>query len=73
MNAVRSKILKSDRPDVDNMTGRAIIFSLCRPKSQEKSKNLSMEFLSDDVKIRISVLKKGESLHVESDTDRLLY
>jgi len=26
MNAVRSKILKSDRPDVD-MTGRAITFS----------------------------------------------
>ena len=61
MNAVRSKILKSDRPDVDNMTGRAIIFSLCRPKSQEKSKNLSMEFLADDVKIIISVLQKGEA------------
>ena len=61
MNAVRSKILKSDRPDVDNMTGWAIIFSLCRPKSQEKSKNLSMEFFADDVKIIISVLQKGEA------------
>ena len=54
MNAVRSKILKSDHPD-DDISGRAVTFSLCSLKLQEKSKNLSMEFLSDDVKIIISV------------------
>lgn len=32
-------------------------------KSQEKSKNLSMEFFSDDVKIIISVLRKEARLH----------
>ena len=54
MNAVKSKILKSDHPD-DDITGRVVTFSLCNLKLQEKSKNLSMEFLADDVKIIISV------------------
>ena len=54
MNAERRKILKSDHPD-DDITGRVVTFSLCNLKLQEKSKNLSMEFLADDVKIIISV------------------
>ena len=66
------KILKSYHPD-DDITGRVVTISLCNLKLQEKSKNLSMEFLADDVKIIISVLQKGESLHAESYADRLLY
>ena len=54
MNAVKSKILKSDHPD-DDITGWVVTFSLCNLKLQEKIKNLSMEFLADDVKIIISV------------------
>ena len=54
MNAERRKILKSDHPD-DDITGRVVTFSLCNLKLQEKIKNLSMEFLADDVKIIISV------------------
>ena len=52
MNAERRKILKSDHPD-DDITGRVVTFSLRSLKLQEKSKNLSMEFLADDVIISV--------------------
>ena len=48
----------------------ARIIILISNKSQEKSKNISMEFLSDNVKIIVSVSRKETGLYVQNHTDR---
>ena len=53
--------------------GLGSIAFIHKMRSQEKSKNLSMEFFSDDVKIIISVLRKEARLHAQNDPDRLPY
>ena len=60
--AIYKKQLKMKLPD-----------NFLNPQSQEKSKNLNMEFLSDNVKIELSELGKETNLHAKTYTDRLLY